>query len=121
MQRYSKSRFWLLNSKVGSAANFPVCWENAPFTESNCVKVADTDSGKVDARIHISHLTNLKCNSFLNNVGFFELKKAYHSSFYCLGKISKVILYCCAEELNEVIQIFELVVVLFNFRSVRPN
>lgn len=118
MQSYSRSRSWLLNSKVGSAANFTICWENASFTESNCVKVADADAGKVDARIHISYLTNLKCNSFLNNVGFFELKKAHHSIFYCLDKISKVILYHCAEELNEDIKIFKLVVFLFNFRNV---
>lgn len=83
MQRYNKSRSWLLNSKVRSAATVTVCWGNASFTERNCVKVADADTGKVDASIRVSHLTDLKCNSFLNNVGFFELKKAYHSSFYC--------------------------------------
>jgi len=48
-------------------------------------------------------------------VGFSELKKAYHSSFYCLGKILQVILHGCAEERNEVTRVFELVVVLFHF------
>lgn len=47
---------------------------------------------------------------------FFELMKAEHSSFYCLD-ISKVILYYCAEESNEVIWIFEVIVVLFKFRN----
>lgn len=101
---------------MGSAANFTVCWENTACTESNCVKVAGTDCSRVDARVHISHLTNSKCKSFLNNVGFFELMKAEHSSFYCLD-ISKVILYYCAEESNEVIWLLEVIVVLFKFRN----